>query len=128
MSATNSVHDPYFTARGLSTTAPEQLNAALKTALDALPAQLYGEPLEEFTPAERAVLATGGVELTATPARDPMAETAVQFAAIIASSLSTKAAAARLGIPEKQVRQMIARRTLYSILLNGRRYIPLFQF
>ncbi len=96
--------------------------------MDTMPTMLYGEPTEELTPEEQAVLRQGGVNLDATPVRDPLAETAVQYAAIIESSLTTKEAAARMQIPESQVRQMIARRTLYSILLNNRRYIPIFQF
>jgi len=128
MKATQSAEYDYFTARGLRPTAPESLNAALREVLDAMPAVLYGEPSGELTPAERAVLKEGGVDLEATPKRDPLAETAVQFAAMIQSSPTTKEIAHRLGIPESQVRQMIARRTLYSILLNNRRYIPLFQF
>jgi hypothetical protein len=118
----------YFTARGLRSTAPESLNAALRLVLDAMPTLLYGEPSEELTAEEQAVLKEGGVKLDTIPGRDPLAETAVQYAAIIESSLTTKAAAKRMGMPENQVRQMIARRTLYSILINNRRYIPLFQF
>ena len=74
---------------------------------------------------EREALIEGGVNLDATPARDPLAETAVQYAAIIESSLTTREVAQRLHVPESQIRQMIVRRTLYSILLDNRRYIPL---
>lgn len=128
MKATQSAEYDYFTSRGLRPTAPEGLNAALQLVLDAMPTMLYGEPTEELTPEEQAVLREGGVNLDAMPGRDPLAETAVQYAAIIESSLTTKEAAGRMHIPESQVRQMIARRTLYSILLNNRRYIPIFQF
>lgn len=122
------IDSDYFTARGLRSTTPERLNAALRLVLDAMPTMLYGEPSEELTPEEQAVLKEGGVDLGSTPGRDPLAETAVQYAAIIQSSLTTKQAAKRMSIPESQVRQMMARRTLYSILLNNRRYIPIFQF
>ena len=128
MKTTQQSQVDYFTARGLRSTAPESLNAALRVVLDAMPTMLYGEPREELTPEEQAVLKEGGVDLDAKARRDPLAETAVQYAAIIASSLTTQEAAERMGIPESQVRQMIARRTLYSILLNNRRYIPIFQF
>lgn len=128
MKANRQAETEYFTARGLRTTAPERLNAALQLVLDAMPTVLYGEPRKELTPEEQAVLKEGGVDLDATPKRDPLAETTVQYAAIIESSLTTKQAAERMGIPESQARQMIARRTLYSILLNNRRYIPIFQF
>ena len=125
---TQSAKPDYFTKRGLRPTSPESLNAALREVLEAMPTTLYGEPEHELTPEEQAVLEAGGVDLKIKLERDPIAETAVQFAAIIDSSMTTKEAARRLGIPESQVRQMIARRTLYSVLLNSRRHIPLFQF
>ena len=59
---------------------------------------------------------------------DPIARTALHYAAIVKTSLTTGEVARRLGIPENQVRQMIARGTLYSFLLNNRRLIPIFQF
>lgn len=118
----------YFTARGLQQTAPESLNAAVRRVLDAMPTVLYGEPADELTAHERQALIEGGVNLDSKPSGDPLAATAVQFAALIESSLSTRGAAERLDIPENRVRQMIARRTLYSILLDNRRYIPIFQF
>ena len=118
----------YFTVRGLAPTAPETLNAALRQVLDAMPTMLYGEPLRELTEAEREVLINGGVRLDAEPKGDPLAATTAQFAALVSTSLTTKEAAKRLGVPESRVRQMIARRTLYSVLLNSRRRIPAFQF
>jgi hypothetical protein len=118
----------YFTARGLSSTAPEDLNAALRLVLDTMPTLLYGEPADDLTAEEQRVLKESGVDLTTVVNQDPVAETAVQFAAIIESSLSIKEAALRMEKPESQVRQMIARRTLYSVLLDNRRFIPLFQF
>ena len=105
----------YFTARGLHQTAPKSLNAALRRVLDAMPTVLYGEPADELTADERQALIEGGVNLDSEPASDPLAATAVQFAAITENSLSTREAAERLEIPENRVRQMIARRTLYSI-------------
>jgi hypothetical protein len=128
MKVTESTDHDYFAVRGIRSTAPEALNEALRVVLDAMPTLLYGDPTDELTADEQAVLKEGGVNLAASPTRDPLAETAVQYAAIIESSLSTKEAAARLGMPQSQVRQMMARRTLYSILLNNRRYIPIFQF
>lgn len=118
----------YFTARGLRSTAPEGLNAALRLVLDTMPTLLYGDPTEELTAEEQQVLKESGVDLNTALNQDPVAETAVQFAAIIESSLTIKEAAKRINKPESQIRQMIARRTLYSILLDNRRYIPLFQF
>ena len=118
----------YFTVRGLAPTAPETLNAALRQVLDAMPTMLYGDLSGELTEAEREVLISGGVRLDAKPAGDPLATTAVQFAALVSTSLTTKEAAKRLSIPESRIRQMIARHALYSVLLNSRRRIPAFQF
>ena len=89
---------------------------------------LYGEPSGELTEAEREVLVEGRVRLNAGPEGDPLAATTVQFAALVSTSLTTKEAAVRLGMSEGRIRQMIARRTLYSVLLDNRRYIPAFQF
>jgi len=88
----------------------------------------YGDQLGELTEAECEVLIDGGVRLDAKPTGDPLAATTVQFAALVSTSLTTKEAAKRLGIPESRIRQMIARRTLYSVLLDGRRRILAFQF
>ena len=118
----------YFTARGLRAVAPADLNGALRAVLDTMPASIYGESAEGLTLAERQVLIEGGVNLDAIPEGDPLAKTVVRYAAIVESSLTTRQAAQRLHAAESRVRQMIARRTLYGILLDNRRHIPLFQF
>ena len=118
----------YFTVRGLAPTSPETLNAALRQVLDTMPTMLHGDLSGELTEAEREVLISGGVRLDTKLAGDPLAATTVQFAALVSTSLTTKEAAKRLSIPESRIRQMIARHTLYSVLLNSRRRIPAFQF
>ena len=85
-----------------------------------MPTVLYGEAAGELTLEEQQVLKEGGVRLEYSSASDPLVDTVVQYAAIIDTSLSTKTAGQRLGVPESRVRQMIARRTLYSILHNNR--------
>ena len=118
----------YFTVRGMQSTAPEGLNAALRLVMDSMPTQLYGDPADELSAEEIAVLKEGGIDLSTVVDRDPIAETAIKYAAIVESSLTFKEATARLDSSESQVRMMIARRTLYSFTLEGRRYIPVFQF
>ena len=118
----------YFTVRGMQSTAPEGLNAALRLVMDSMPTQLYGDPADEMSAEEIAVLKEGGIDLSTVVDRDPIAETAIKYAAIVESSLTFKEATARLDSSESQVRMMIARRTLYSFTLEGRRYIPVFQF
>ncbi len=124
-------HEPaidYFTARGLQSTAPESLNASLRLVLDTMPTLLYGEPSDELTAEEQAILKAGGIDFNRLLKKDPLVETAVKFAAIIETSLSIKVAAKQLDKGDSQIRQMIARRTLHSILLDNRRFIPAFQF
>ncbi len=118
----------YFTVRGMQSATPEGLNAALRLVMDAMPTLLYGDSADELTVEEIAVLKEGGVDLSAVVDRDPIAETAIKYAAIVESSLPFRDVAVRLDRSESQVRQMIARRTLYSFTLDGRRYIPVFQF
>lgn len=89
---------------------------------------LYGETTSELSVGERHVLIDAGVDLNAIPRSDPLAATVLLYAAIIDTSLTTNAAAERMGMPPDRVRQMIAGRTLYSVLVENRRYIPLFQF
>ena len=125
--ATENLPD-YFTSRGLQHTSPERLNTSLRLVLDSMPTLLYGEAEAELTSEEQAILKEGGIDLDTDIVRDPLAETAVKYAAIIESSLSIKEAAASMGRAESHLRQMIARRTLYSLLLDNRRYIPAFQF
>ena len=122
------IHPEYFVVRGLAPTAPESLNKLLRRVLDAMPTTLYGETDTELTVAERQVLIDAGVDLNAEPREDPLAATAALFAAIIETSVTTDEAAKRLDMRQNRVRQMIARGTLYSVLLDNRRYIPLFQF
>lgn len=93
-----------------------------------MPTMLYGPTDTELTAAERQILMDAGVDLNAEPRMDPVAATAVLFAAMIETSVTPDEAARRLNMRANRVRQMIARRTLYSVLLDNRRYIPLFQF
>ena len=122
------IHPEYFVVRGLAPTTPESLNKMLRRVLDAMPTMLYGETSTELTATERQVLIDAGVDLNAKLRTDPLAATAALYAAIIETSLTTDEAAKRLDMRQNRVRQMIARRTLYSVLLDSRRYIPLFQF
>ena len=118
----------WLDARGLSLATPDSLNASLRAVLESEPAALYGPASAELTVAELEVLRAGGVDLERTVTRDPFESTVVLFAALIESSLSTTEAAGLLGVAANQVRQMIARRTLYSVKLDERRYLPRFQF
>ena len=121
-------HIRYVEARGLRPASSNELNASLRLALDSMSVILYGETTHDLTAAEQAVLRRGGLVLEEQAGPDPLAETAVKFAAIIESSLSTTQVGKRLGFGAGRIRQMVADHTLYSILLEGRRYVPVFQF
>ena len=87
-----------------------------------------GQTGAELTVLETQVLTDAGVDLNTEARTDPLGATAALFASIIGTGLTTDEAARRLDLRQNCVRQMIARRTLYSGLLDNRRYIPLFQF
>jgi len=107
---------------------PDSLLDALRAALETTPSALYGRSSSELTDAERDALRAGGVDFDRPLRKDPLEGTIALFAALIESSLSVKETAERLAVPPAQVRQMIARRTLYSIKLDERRHVPRFQF
>ena len=118
----------YLTARGFRETSPEALHKALRVVLDSMEPMVYGEATKELTVEEQAVLRDGGLTLEPTPGPDPLAETAVKYAAIVKRSLSSKAVSCGLGLTPGRIRQMIADRSLYSFLIGRNRYIPNFQF
>lgn len=118
----------YLTSRGFHDTAPEALNEALRLVLEHMEPMAYGDASTGLTAEEQVVLQEGGLTLEPTPGRDPLADTAVKYAAIIERSLSTGEVSQRLGLTTSRVRQMIADRSLYSFLIDGKRFIPVFQF
>ncbi len=118
----------YLTSRGLHDTAPEALNEALRLVLEQMEPMAYGDASTGLTAEEQAVLQEGGLILEPTSGRDPLADTAVKYAAIVKRSLSTGEVSQRLGLTTSRVRQMIADRSLYSFLIDGKRFIPVFQF
>ncbi|MEN8130410.1 MAG: hypothetical protein ABFS45_09510 [Pseudomonadota bacterium] len=118
----------YLTSRGFHDTAPEALNEALRLVLEHMEPMAYGDASTGLTAEEQAVLQEGGLTLEPTPGRDPLADTAVKYAAIIKRSFSTGEVSQRLGLTASRVRQMIADRSLYSFLIDGKRFIPIFQF
>jgi hypothetical protein len=104
------------------------LNEALRRVLEKMEPMAYGDAASGLTPEEQAVLKEGGLTLEPLPGSDPLADTAVKYAAILTRSLSTREVSLRLGLTPSRVRQMIADRSLYSFLIDGNRYIPVFQF
>jgi len=118
----------YLTSRGLLDTAPEALNKALRVVLDSMEPLVYGDARRGMTTAEQAVLEDIGFTLERRAGPDPLANTAVKYAAIVKRSLSSKEVSDKLGLAPSRVRQMISERSLYSFLIGRNRYIPDFQF
>jgi hypothetical protein len=122
--------DRFFQMYGLSARPPAALNAALIEAIKSMHRTLYSESKGEMTAQELRFLADAGVDVEEHPdLPDPMLAHATAFAAILATSLTTAQAAARLrGVTAVRVRQMIGDKTLYAVRVDGRWRIPEFQF
>ena len=118
----------YLTSRGLRESDPEVLNSALTAVLDGIEPLAYGDAARELPAAEQAVLRAGGLDLEPQSGPDPLAMTAVKYAAIVQQSLTSREVGARLGLADSRVRQLIADWSLYSFLMDARRLVPEFQF
>lgn len=118
----------YLEQRGLADETAEKLNTALRVVLDSMEPKLYENDGSGLTEAESAVLITGGARLEQEAGEDPFAASTVSYAAMVHNSKSTKEAAETLNLTPGRVRQMVAERSLYSFVIDNRRYIPAFQF
>lgn len=118
----------YLTSRGLKETDPQVLNSALAAVLDGIEPLAYGDAPGGLPAAEQAVLRAGGLQLEPQSGLDPLAMTAVKYAAIVEGSLTAREVGERLNLTGGRVRQLIADRSLYSFLMGSRRLIPRFQF
>lgn len=112
---------------------PETLDRLVCEALERLPRGLYrDQPGRDLTPAEVEALRSGGFDLAGEDLGedDPLARTAAEYAALLTSSLTTAAAAARLRVASSRIRQRLTARppTLYGIRLASGWRIPEFQF
>ncbi|MFK8032041.1 MAG: hypothetical protein AB8G18_17555 [Gammaproteobacteria bacterium] len=115
----------YLSARGIES--PGALDAALHLVLEAMEPIVHEGPTNGLTLAEQAVLIAGGLDLHSIPDRDPVAEGAVKFAAIVENSLPAQGVAETLELTATRVRQLISSRELYSFQLDGKRLVPMFQ-
>lgn len=118
----------FLHARGIDV-APETLDRALADALRDRQARVAASPGEELTEDEARLLAAGGLDLSPDGSgAGALATTAVDYAALIKTSLSTRATAERLGKDASRVRQRIAAGTLYAFRVDGDWLLPTFQF
>src|SRR5690242_18320746 len=102
--------------------------------LEAMEQVLSGErlmdPRKELSVAESTALVNGGFDLEQIDhgTDDPLARTAAEYAALVATSLSVADAAKTLQVAESRVRRRLAARTLYGIKLQSGWKVPRFQF
>lgn len=119
----------YFQQHGLNAEAPEVLNESLRQAIGTLERLLYPESNHELTEVDLAVLRRGGVAAGKPVGRsDPLAVHAVEFAAILQTSLSPAEVAGRLAVSAARVRQTIQSGALFAVRIGGWWRIPRFQF
>jgi hypothetical protein len=109
---------------------PATLDRQLAAAIGRLQRTLYGESCDELTAPELQVLAAGGfdAEPRGDDTADPLAQAAADYAALLKTSLSTAAAAARLGVDPSRIRQRLSERSLYGFRQDSQWLIPAFQF
>ncbi len=122
----------FLHAHGISVV-PEGLGELLQEAVGRLHRTLYpADPRDDLPVDEAQALVRGGFDLEPRPesSADALNQTAVEFAAVLATSMSTKEVAARLGVATSRVRQRLGSkpRSLYGIRFRSSWRIPEFQF
>jgi hypothetical protein len=87
-------------------------------------------PSETLKPDQLQLLAQGGFEIEDPDLgiRDPVLLGALEYAALRATALTTKQAAARLHVNDSRIRQRLAERALYGLKVDDEWRIPIFQF
>ena len=102
------------------------MRAAIR-ALRAAPLAPMGA--EELPSGEAAVLKEGGFALRMIAEQeDPYLQTVADYAALVATGLTVKEAAARLKIDPSQIRRRLGQRTLYGLKIDDDWVLPAFQF
>lgn len=109
--------------------APTTLDAMVQEAIARMHRTLYRtDPRADLTEAEAAALKKGGFVLEPLDlgVEDPLVQTAAEYAALLKSSLSTTAAAERLGVDPSRIRQRLTSQppTLYGIRLESGWVVP----
>jgi hypothetical protein len=90
---------------------------------------LAGDESTILTSSEQAALAGGGVEnLSDDDLRVVQAQAAMDYDALLRTSLTIGEAAERLGVNASRIRQRLAERSLYGLKDGNRWVLPAFQF
>jgi len=110
---------------------PNRFEQLVIEAVQGMPAATPGDPARDLTVEEAETLERGGFDLRPlTPDElvdDPLARGAAEYAALVATALTPREVATRLGIDPSRVRHRLAERTLYGIKVSGAWRLPLFQ-
>ena len=121
-----------FQRAGLSIESADFERLVMEAVERALPPRPPSDARNELTEDEQRFLEESGVDLAEFAPRDrgassPLALTAADYAALLATALTVSDLASRLGVDESRVRQRLARHTLYGIKDGKSWRIPLFQ-
>jgi hypothetical protein len=120
----------FLHARGLDVE-PKGLAAALQVAVAQIEALYRATPGQEGLTAKEVEAARSG-GLDPQPARgaraDPLVQGVVAYASLIHTGLTTRQAAARLGVSDARVRQRLQARTLLAVREGLSWKLPVFQF
>src|SRR5579859_1418548 len=111
---------------------PERFEQLVVEAVRDMPAAVPGNPSRDLTADEAATLERGGFDLRPLAPKempdDPLARGAAEYATLLATALTPREAAMRLGIDPSRVRHRLSERTLYGMKASGVWRLPLFQF
>jgi len=124
--------EAFLHAHGIAV-APERFGVLVTDAVRSFEQCLYpGDPASDFLPEERAALVAGGFDLMPDLGeRDPLAESAAAYSALLETSLTAAQAARWLGVDPSRIRQRLTARppTLYGVRAGGGAWrLPRFQF
>ncbi len=109
----------------------EEVARALEVALTGSNFRLpYPDPRNEMKADSARLLECGGFELDRLEfgLEDPIVRTALEYALLRATALTTQQAAKRLGVNDSRVRQRLSERALYGIKVGHEWRLPAFQF
>jgi hypothetical protein len=110
---------------------PDELARSVEDALAAAGGvPPYPKPAEMLPADQLDLLAKGGFELDGPDLglSDPVLKGALEYAALRATALTTKEAAARLGVNDSRIRQRLADHALYGLKVDDEWRLPIFQF
>lgn len=109
---------------------PATFTKLVREVVQSFPKGLRGDPAQELTAEEAALLERGGGDLTARDLgeNDPVARAAADLVALVQGSLTTAQAALELGVDPSRIRQRLSDKTIYGFRWEGRWLLPPFQF